>query len=862
MKRSGRISLLPAAGILVLAVTMLVALSGAEADAEQGTFGEGLSWSLENGVLTVSGEGPMETPGTAFSAPWENLKPSIKTVVISDGVTTIGEKAFYGCSALRNADLGEVTKIGTKAFAKSGLQNVDMGGSLKTIGQYAFYQTGLKEIKIPNGTKTIGASAFSGLSPSKIDIPATVKTVGTNAFYKMKFLDADGKTSLPATADGLKGRVFDRVGSSYVSHLPVGFEFEVRDIRYSIVCGDPRQVEVVGGSASLTSLVVPLDIRCGSDGMMYDIVSIKDKAFYQCTNLKSVNLGAVVKIGSQAFASSGVQTANLGISLETVGQYAFYKCPLTSLSIPDGVKSIGASAFSGCTSINDLTVPGSVESMGANAFSGLKFVGTNGKTTISYLDSGFLGHRYTGNKTLAMMPEIKVGDVFESDGLRYKVTSIEQYRMEASLLGFVDGFSSNELKIPEAVMFERHKFAVTSVASKAFYSDKSLESLYVPGSVGSIGTKAFSNCSSLSYVKICDGNVDIGGYAFYGCGNVAHMKFPSTLTTIGTQALKGFSFYGLDGSKLSVTASKLAGKAFSGSGSTLYELMEASFLFCDNFDNDGFVAYTVEYETMPETMIPGIWVHGYGMDFEGALVDACTTLGMEVEFGDDGRITSIGKVVDGNVFIQMWDSGYWEWTYLNDDYGYLGIYDIELSEIPEDERFFAIVHGGASSNGIAPSPRMDPDDIHWYFEDCIQHDKNGVEVVFYVGDNFLYSELESDISDTDTLTLLVEGVWVKGYAAYGSLARYAFEDACDAIGYTITFKGDESWIEEINGVDDKNLLHATWNSDIENWSQDNWLGNTRVYEGLTMCIVHGGWGGGADDPPYPESTPRSMIWAY
>jgi hypothetical protein len=857
MDYSFRASLLPAAGIIILAATILVAFAGAEADAEQGTVGDGLSWSFENGTLTVSGEGPMETPGVTFSAPWESLKPSIRSVVISDGVTTIGAKAFYGCSALKTADLGEVTKIGTKTFAKSGLESVDMGSSLKTIGQYAFYQTGLKVIKIPYGTKTIGASAFSGLSPSKIDIPVTVKTIGDNAFYKMKFLDMDGRTVLSAVPDDLKGRVFDRVGSSYISRIPVGFEFEVRDLQYSVVSVEPLEAEVVGGSASLTSLTVPLTTRYETD--VFSVVSIGDKAFYQRANLESVNLGTIVKIGSKAFASSGVKTVNLGISLETIGQYAFYKCPLTSLVIPDGVKSIGASAFSGCTSISDLTVPDSVESMGTNAFNGLKFVGTDGKS-ISYLSDKFLGHRYTGSKTLTMVKDVKVGDKFESDGLRYQVTSLEPYHMEASLLGFVSGFSADDLKIDESVMFERHKFAVTSIASKAFMGNASIESVYIPGSVASIGMKAFANCPSLSQVKICDGSDSIGSYAFYGCKNVESMKLPSTLTSIGSQALNGFSFYDLNGSKFSATASVLAGKAFSGSGSSLHELMEASFLFCDNFENDGFVSYG-QYETNPDIIIPGIWVHGYGTDFEGALVDACGSLGMDVEFGDDGRISEIGNVVDGNVFIQQWEG---DWTYLNGD-EYLGIYDIDLSGFPEGERFFAIVHGGASAGGEAPEPNMDPDEITWYFEDCIQRDRDGVEVLFYIGDNFLYSEMDSDISDTDPLTLLVEGVWMKGYAEPGKRAQFAFVEACDAIGYTqkiVITDQLECWIAEINGVVDGNLLQASWDPDVESWTQDYWLGNTEAHEGLTMCVIHGGWGGGADDPPYPEATPRSMIWAY
>ena len=1048
MNSTCRISpfLLKAAGIVLLVAAALAVLPGAETDAVSGEFGEGLAWSLENGVLTVSGDGAMETPGEDFVAPWGAQKSSIVSVVISDGVTTIGDKAFYECTNLKTADLGEVSTIGTKAFAKSGLESVDMGESLETIGKYAFTQTSLAEIVIPYGVKTIGASAFSGLSPSSISIPSTVKTIGSNAFYKMRFLDSDktplsatpddlkgrvfdrvgssyvsrvvgfsfdvgslnytvvsgsplqaevsratktlasltvpeevsfngktykvvaigdkafygcdalktaylgqvtkigtkafaksglesvdmgesletigkyaftqtslaeiviphgvktigvsafsglspskvsipttvktigsnafgkmkfldsDKTQLSATPDDLKGRVFDRVGSSYVSRLPIGYTFDAGSLSYTVVSGDPLQVEVSGGEASLSSLTVTKNVSY--QGKSYRVVAIGNKAFYGCADLKTADLGEVVKIGSKAFAYSGLKSVDMGGSLETIGSYAFYKSPLMLVEIPESGESIGVSAFSGCASISNLRIASPTTTIGNNAFHGLSFFEKDGETPISYLDAGFPGHRYAGSgKSLTMLSDVEVGNVFEADGLKYRITSTEMYGLKASLIGKADGFSFTDLKIRESAIFEGYSFKVTSIESKAFYQDDDLVSVYIPNSVTTIGLKAFAGCDSLTRVKILDGTKTLGGYAFYGCGNVTYMRFPATLDSIGTQALKGFRFYDADGSALPADASSLAGKTLSGTGSSLSELMEVSFLFCDNFENDGFVADVdpeTDFVTQPETIIPGIWVHGYGVDLESALTDACYTLGKDVEFDSDGRISAIGNVTDGNVFLQYWDSG--EWTYQNGSDDYLGVYDVDISDLPDGERFFAIVHGGASYDGQAPEPRLDPDSIYWYFEDLIQHDEYGSEVLFFVGDNFQYSELYAYDSDTDVLTLLIEGMWIKGYAEPGEVATQAFINACDAIGYELEVyvkPGElDAWIDKINGIEDGNLLHATWSEDLSGWTQDSWLGNTEVRDGLTMCIIHGRWGGGADDPPYPETTPASMAWAY
>ena len=95
--------------------------------ADSGNCGPGLSWSFSGGVLTISGSGDMydypehlhgPDSGNELAQPWFHLKPYINSIVINEGVTSIGAGAFWGCNALTSVSIpGSVQRIGFAAFA-------------------------------------------------------------------------------------------------------------------------------------------------------------------------------------------------------------------------------------------------------------------------------------------------------------------------------------------------------------------------------------------------------------------------------------------------------------------------------------------------------------------------------------------------------------------------------------------------------------------------------------------------------------------------------------------------------------------------------------------------------------------------
>ena len=117
-----------------------------------------------------------------------SIFPNLKTIVIPEGVTSIGERAFEYCTGLTSITIPDsVTSIGDYAFHGCfNLTSVTIPDGVTSIGDYAFHGCyGLTSITIPEGVTSIGRSAFSGCSGLKsITIPNSVTSIGNGAFYQ------------------------------------------------------------------------------------------------------------------------------------------------------------------------------------------------------------------------------------------------------------------------------------------------------------------------------------------------------------------------------------------------------------------------------------------------------------------------------------------------------------------------------------------------------------------------------------------------------------------------------------------------------------------------------------------------------
>ncbi|MCC8156670.1 MAG: leucine-rich repeat protein, partial [Oscillospiraceae bacterium] len=164
---------------------------------ETGTCGENVIWTLDTstGVLTISGEGEMEDysfysysdVSDVSDVPWYSLRESITAVVIEDGVTSIGNRAFCYCSNLTSVTIPDsVTSISSAAFSGcTSLTSVPHESCGTTSGDYACSGcSSLTSVTIPHRVTYIGDEAFSGCSSlTSVTVPDSVTYIGDEAFY-------------------------------------------------------------------------------------------------------------------------------------------------------------------------------------------------------------------------------------------------------------------------------------------------------------------------------------------------------------------------------------------------------------------------------------------------------------------------------------------------------------------------------------------------------------------------------------------------------------------------------------------------------------------------------------------------------
>ena len=207
---------------------------------------------------------------------------ALKSIELSDGIQTIGDYAFYnlGLSSITIPD--SVTDIGNYAFEYcSSLSEVKLGNGVETIGNYAFaYCSSLSEVKLGNGVETIGGYAFAYCSNLKqFDLGRNVKTIGYNIFYSSGVTEALIPRSVTSIGSYLFGN--SSIGMLYVYPDSYGLSYaSSSNYRYKLVydvsvsCDGSGSIEPCGivPVAYGESLTLNLKPEEGSDSNVAKVV--------------------------------------------------------------------------------------------------------------------------------------------------------------------------------------------------------------------------------------------------------------------------------------------------------------------------------------------------------------------------------------------------------------------------------------------------------------------------------------------------------------------------------------------------------------------------------------------------------------
>lgn len=477
-----------------------------------------------------------------------NLKGSVGTEIPAN--------AFSGCTALKSINLFEsITTIGNNAFKDcTSLTQLTMPASLASIGEYAFQNTGLTGVALQRNLTLIGKYAFDGCAElASITFSPNVTEIKEYTFNNCSKLK---DITLPNGLIYIKDYAFNGCASLGKVTIPGG-------------------VQNISPGAFKNSGLTEIILKEG-------VMSLSNNSFDGCLLLKKVTFPTTMKtIGG--FSNTGIKEIAFaaGAAPEAIGDYAFLNCDsLSTITLPNSIKSIGQGAFYDCDTLKSVTLPTSITKVGEQTFYHCNFL-QNVTIPQGVTEIGFDAFAYCPKLTAISLPSTLAtigSNCFRGTGLtsitltegittleygtfaNSKLTSIKLPKSLTQITSRSDGYYAGNLP-NEYNNFQKSVY-ISDNQSGAFYGCKELESINLNGAVLTIlGSYTFNECEKLRSIDLSSTKLEeIPAYAFHSCDSLRTVTFPNTVKTIGQRAFNNSQ--SLESLKMPAALSSIGDNAF------------------------------------------------------------------------------------------------------------------------------------------------------------------------------------------------------------------------------------------------------------------------------------------------------------
>lgn len=453
----------------------------------------------------------------------------IRSVTIPGSVKKIHEYAFWDCDNLQSVNIGSgLSEIDDFVFANCmGLVSVNIPSNIKTVGIYAFEDdVNLESVTFTEHTRNIHESAFDGCYKLVIFAPeGSYAWKYAQGFYvrqsKFTIYEDTGMIDVideTVTHDEPDAEDVSGNGETEVIEEtdPYGepgaytTEFEITqrpDGTYTAVAVNQNtdiygQTHVVGNSAVVFMDNSSMHVINGSDIQAAESEAVhSDHSDPEITYSSTIPKYTIVDSGivaDKAYYMSGELTnMSLPSGVHEIGQFAFSRTEVVSVTLPEGVKTIDYGAFYHCDRLLDVQLPTTVEKIEPFAFSETPWV------------EDFLSGTGGINNQLDGRLNASDGDFLVSGG------ALIAYRGDGA-----------NVTVPNGVRI---------IAAEVFKGNTTIKTLALPDSLISIGEGAFMGCTSLEEVSFGGNEEEILDRAFMGTG-VSVKDIPDRIRNVGVSA--------------------------------------------------------------------------------------------------------------------------------------------------------------------------------------------------------------------------------------------------------------------------------------------------------------------------------------